>query len=209
MPRSRRPRPGAPTLKEQQSAETKARLIEAARRLFGEYGYHAVSVTEIARAAGVTHGMINAHFNAKAGLLYALISESNERQIAEAREAAAGPGTVLERIERVVTVFATHDLADPELLAVMQAYFWQWPDETEEENREQVADALTTIREILEAGIAAGELRAGLDLGVAIRAFFAIYTLGLRPAIYDRATVADCVAGIMEQVTLLIQGAHA
>ena len=209
MERPRHARPRGATKKSRQSDRTKQRLVAAARKLFEEHGYHRVSVTEIAKAAGVTHGMINAHFNAKAGLLYAMIDESNAEQIEATREAAKPDGTVLERLRRVMEVYASRDLRDRELLAVMQAYFWEWPDETEAHNRAQLAEALKIVATILEDGKASAEIRDDLDTDLAVRTIFAIYTLGLRPAVYDGATVADCVDGIMEQVTLLLEGMRA
>jgi AcrR family transcriptional regulator len=204
MMKKPRMRPSGPTLKDKQSAKTKAALIKAAKKLFAEYGYHNVSVTDIARAAGVSHSMINTHFNAKAGLLYQIIHESNAVQTKEAADLAQQGGTVTERLERIFRSFAEHDLKDPDLLAVMQSYFWVWPQETEAENREQLAEALAPARQVLEDGVASGALKADLDLDRAIRAIFAIYTMGLRPAVYDGASIDDCVAEIMAQVTLLL-----
>ena len=50
-----------------------AALIEAGARLFAERGPRAVSVREIARAAGVNHGLVHRHFGSKAGLLQAVM----------------------------------------------------------------------------------------------------------------------------------------
>ncbi|NDR56305.1 TetR/AcrR family transcriptional regulator [Aliiruegeria sabulilitoris] len=208
MKTKNRRRPSGPTLKQKQSAKTKAALIAAAKSLFAEFGYRNVSVTDIARAAGVSHSMINVHFNSKAGLLYQIIHESNEAQAAEATELAEDDGTVLKRLERIVRSFAMHDLADPELFAVMQAYFWSWPAETEMENRQQLAVALAPVRRVLEEGIASGEIPEGLDIDRAVRALFAIYTMGLRPAVYDNASTVDCIAEIMAQVTMLLRTAR-
>lgn len=46
-------------------AATTAALLDAARRLFGERGYHAVSIDEIAAGAGVTRGALYHHFTGK------------------------------------------------------------------------------------------------------------------------------------------------
>lgn len=201
---NRRARSSAPTAKDRQSAGTKARLLEAARRLFAERGYHAVPVTEIARAAGVTHGMINAHFHAKAGLLYALVRENNAAQRREAAAAAAAPGRTMARLRRAIEVYASGDLADPALLAAMQAYSWEWPPETEAENRLDLEATLAPVAATLAEGAAAGELPADLDVPRAVRAIFALYTLGLRPAVHDGASAADCVDEIMAQVGMLL-----
>ncbi|MEY8840928.1 TetR/AcrR family transcriptional regulator, partial [Cribrihabitans sp. XS_ASV171] len=148
----RRARPGGPTRKEMQSEETRKRLTDAARSLFDEFGYHAVSVTDIARQAGVSHGMINAYFHSKAGLLYHIIQESNWQQTEKARALAHGPGSAREKLRAVVEMFASHDLRDPELLAVMQSYFWTWPQEVEGQNRAELASALAPVAAILNEG---------------------------------------------------------
>lgn len=205
MARDTRRRPGGPTLKEQQSQRTKERLTAAAKKLFSEYGYHNVSVTDIGRAAGVSHSMINVHFFSKAGLLYQIIRESNASQAAEAAELADSEGTTAERLGRILGLFVEYDLEDPDLLAIMQSYFWIWPEETEQENRLDLAMGLAPVRKVLEAGVASGELQAGLNIERAIRAIFAIYTMGLRPAVYDHATKDQCAAEILAQVRMLLR----
>jgi AcrR family transcriptional regulator len=58
---------------EERKAETRARLLTAAADLFAEQGIDAVSVDEVARAAGRTSGAVYAHFGSKQGLLLALL----------------------------------------------------------------------------------------------------------------------------------------
>src|SRR4051812_28795223 len=57
------------------SAATKAALLRAARRLFGEQGYAATSVDEIVAAAGVTKGALYHHFGDKADLFRAVYEQ--------------------------------------------------------------------------------------------------------------------------------------
>lgn len=197
-------RPGGPTRKQQQSQDTRERLIAAAKELFAEYGYNAVSVTDIARAAGVSHGMINVYFNAKAGLLYHIIHESSDAQAEAAQRLADQDGSVMDRLRGIITAFAAHDLADPALLAVMQSYFWTWPAETETENREQLARALEPVALVLRSGVANRELASDTDVALTVQAIFALYTMGLRPAIYDKRTKEDCIDAIMAQINLLL-----
>lgn len=51
---------------------TRAALLEAARPLFAERGYEAVSSEEIVAAAGVTRGALYHHFDGKLGLFEAV-----------------------------------------------------------------------------------------------------------------------------------------
>lgn len=61
---------------------TRARLLEAARRAFGEHGYDATSIAEILQASGVTKGALYHHFETKAALFEAVLDQVVE-EIAE------------------------------------------------------------------------------------------------------------------------------
>ncbi|GEN34505.1 MULTISPECIES: TetR/AcrR family transcriptional regulator [Aneurinibacillus] len=54
---------------------TRERILDAARELFVTYGYRNVSMRQIARELGYSHGSIYYHFENKAELFYALVSE--------------------------------------------------------------------------------------------------------------------------------------
>jgi AcrR family transcriptional regulator len=53
--------------------ESRARIVEAAGRLFSDRGYDGVSVRELARRAGVNAAAINYHFGGKEGLYHAVL----------------------------------------------------------------------------------------------------------------------------------------
>jgi AcrR family transcriptional regulator len=53
--------------------ESRARIVEAAGRLFSERGFDGVSVRELARRAKVNGAAINYHFGGKAGLYHAVL----------------------------------------------------------------------------------------------------------------------------------------
>src|SRR3954452_735730 len=60
----------------------RGRILEAALELFGERGYHAVSVAEIGARAGIAKSVLYHHFGSKAGLFEA-IAESETRDLQE------------------------------------------------------------------------------------------------------------------------------
>lgn len=53
----------------EQMAENRQRILEVASRLFREKGFEAVSVVEVMKAAGLTHGGFYGHFKSKDDLI--------------------------------------------------------------------------------------------------------------------------------------------
>jgi AcrR family transcriptional regulator len=64
------------------AARNRERVLEAARALFAERGVHAVSMAEVAEAAGVAKGTVFHRFGDRAGLALALLDE-HERELQE------------------------------------------------------------------------------------------------------------------------------
>ncbi len=58
------------------SAETRARLIDAARALFAEDGARKTTVQGIAERAGISRGSIAWHFGSKQGLVAAVVTDA-------------------------------------------------------------------------------------------------------------------------------------
>jgi AcrR family transcriptional regulator len=65
---------------------TRARLLDAAGKVFAERGYQAASVDEIAAAAGLSKGAVYWNFDSKDELFLALLEERIDRPIAETAE---------------------------------------------------------------------------------------------------------------------------
>ena len=66
-------RPRTRTSQAERRADTRARLLEAAARLFAEHGIDGVSVDSVAEAAERTSGAVYDHFGSKHGLLMAVL----------------------------------------------------------------------------------------------------------------------------------------
>jgi AcrR family transcriptional regulator len=88
MARTRTDAPGAPDaerprlLPATDTADTKAKILDAAYRRLAQEGYAALSMREIAKDAGVNHALINYHFRSKDQLVIAVLDEAN-RQLLE------------------------------------------------------------------------------------------------------------------------------
>ena len=59
--------------------EKKEKILEAALALFAKEGYHATSTSKVAKAAGVSEGLIFRHFGNKEGLLQAILEVGEDK----------------------------------------------------------------------------------------------------------------------------------
>lgn len=59
-----------------QAEQRRCALLSISLRLFSEKGFHATSIRDIARAAGITEGLIYHYFRSKKDLLKAIVQES-------------------------------------------------------------------------------------------------------------------------------------
>jgi AcrR family transcriptional regulator len=92
----RAPEPEHPaSLRAAQVAQTRAALLAAGRRLFGENGFRSTSVEDLAREARVTTGALYHHFPTKTALFEAVFTQAHVDLLmaaTHAAQAAAGEG---------------------------------------------------------------------------------------------------------------------
>ena len=72
-------------------ATRREEILDAARRLFAERGYTAVSASEVARQAGITPGLLHHYFGGKRGLFITLVERLGPQIIEVIRVDTARP----------------------------------------------------------------------------------------------------------------------
>jgi AcrR family transcriptional regulator len=85
-------------------AERRAVIVEAAGRLFGERGYEATRLDEIAAAAGVTKPIVYRHFDSKRDLYLALLDRHRD-DLAGFVASIPARGSTEERLRTVLEVW--------------------------------------------------------------------------------------------------------
>ena len=137
----------------QRRAATRRALLDAARSMFAEKGYHETAAEEIVRRAGMTRGALYHHYEDKKDLFRAVVDEM-EGEIDEEIEAAERaqpelPETVMAGYRAFVDA-----VLDPEM---RRTFFLDGPSVLGWEWREiDARHAVGTIEEGLEALIAEG-----------------------------------------------------
>ena len=88
-------------------AETRARLLETAERLFGERGFKRVTVREICKAAKANVAAVNYHFGDKLGLYREVLQGAIDamRETSEAARVAGAGQPPEEQLRRFIGVF--------------------------------------------------------------------------------------------------------
>jgi AcrR family transcriptional regulator len=90
------------------SEERRATIVEAAGRLFGERGYDATRLDDIAAAAGVTKPILYRHFDTKRALYLALLERHRDDLASFAAMIDAVEGTGDERLRAVLEDWLTY-----------------------------------------------------------------------------------------------------
>jgi TetR/AcrR family transcriptional regulator len=67
--------------KKRDAAGTKARVLDAAERLFARKGFHGTSLAEISRSSGISDGLILYHFKSKEGLYGQVVEQISARYL--------------------------------------------------------------------------------------------------------------------------------
>ena len=103
---------------QQRSEETRARIIEAAIKLFSARGYNAASVDDICEAAGISKGAFYHHFESKQALFLALLDgwlQTIDNAIDASRDKTA-PETFMQMTEAFPYIFETAEEGLPMFL---------------------------------------------------------------------------------------------
>jgi AcrR family transcriptional regulator len=86
------------SLRAEQVAQTRAALVAAGRRLFGENGFRGTPVEDLAREARVTTGALYHHFPTKTALFEAVFVQAHMELMTSATEAAMGAEDGLDEL---------------------------------------------------------------------------------------------------------------
>ena len=142
--------------REESAARTRRRLLDAARTVFAEHGFHGASLAAVAETAGLTKGAVYSQFKSKADLFLAFQEERNAATLAyveEALEALAAP----EQLTRWLARYWTRRLREGPEWTLLLIEFWasacRDPDVLER-FRDQHDRLIVTSGALLEAAAA-------------------------------------------------------
>jgi len=193
--------------REQSRANTRERLLRAARRVFARSGFHGASVEEIASEAGFSTGALYSNFTGKEDLFLVLMEREIDEYAREIAEAVRARASIAERATGGARQWMTMIERDPEVLLLFME-FWAY-GVRDARVRPKVAARFAQVRELLTKLIADGVREFDLELDIpAEQLAVAIDALGdgiARQKLADPDAVPDELMGRV--LSLLLAGA--
>ena len=181
---------------------TRQLILREAVALFGEIGYRAASLREIASRCGISHPGLLHHFASKELLLAAVLAE---RDAADAERFLPPEGSGLDQLRRLVAL-VEHNAAAP---AIVELHATLSAEATDPDHPahgwfvSRYAQTRTLFRRVFEQARADGVLRPDVDPAVAATTLAAIMD-GLQIQwLLDRDSV-DMVAPLRDHLTRLL-----
>ena len=148
--------------REQSKANTRERLLAAARTVFASSGFHGASVDEIASMAGYSTGALYSNFDGKEDLFLELMEREIKEHAREISEAVSERSSIADRATGGARQWMTMIEHEPELLLLFTE-FWAY-GVRDVQVRPKVAARFAQVRELLTRLIAEGAREFDLQL---------------------------------------------
>jgi TetR/AcrR family transcriptional regulator, fatty acid metabolism regulator protein len=158
--------------KAEAAAAKRARILDAAVKVFAQEGFYNAKVAQIAQAAGVADGTIYLYFKSKDDLLISLFEDRMERVNANLRAALAASPSAVERLRAVVRLHLQLVVENRHMAEVVCVELRQSSKFIKEYANPKFAEFLRLIAGAVADGQARGELRADADPQIIARALF-------------------------------------
>jgi AcrR family transcriptional regulator len=165
------------------AAQTRQLVLDTALTVFSRKGYAATTLDDIAKEASLTRGAIYWHFKDKAELYSVLIQETSAQVYTTSANILAQSGSPLEKLQRYLIWQLEAVETDAPYRAIVELMLFKsevTPDMAQAMRQKSAGTAavIAQLEGLIQAGMAAGEIRLDLDARAA-----ALAALGLTSGI--------------------------
>ncbi|HUW49466.1 MAG TPA: TetR/AcrR family transcriptional regulator [Sulfuricella sp.] len=145
-------------------ADATERILAAAKDLFAESGFNAVSMSAIAELAGVSKANIFHHFKSKNELYLAVLKTACSESLPQMDRLGNGSGALVERLRDFSLSHLANILRDEKVSRLIQRDLLKNGPQRGKELAEQVfGQNFARLVDILRSGQKKGELREEID----------------------------------------------
>lgn len=152
------------------NSEKYNRILEAACKVFAEFGFHQSTISLIAKEAGVADGTIYLYFKNKDDILVQFIEYKTKLVFERFREAVEQAGSAVEKLRNLIRTHLGEFQKDPNMAIVYQAQTRYMQNGLAHESIKAMSKMYRDIvAEIIELGQEEGTIRRNLYIGLVKR----------------------------------------
>jgi AcrR family transcriptional regulator len=194
-------------VREVQKQATREKVVEAARSLFEEIGYEETTIRMVAERAGVSVGSVFTTFESKVDIFNYILFEKFETLFSELQRISPYlKGSACHRIASLMSIAYGVECRQLDLMISHLAASHGWPRRIEDEHNKRRARLIGLFRDVLDQGVASGEIRLDVDLDQFIDILLAVYQRNYRRAYYEKLTPEELSALAEHQVSVMFTG---
>lgn len=155
------------------ASDRRKQILRAAVDVFAERGFHRARVSDIAQRAGVAHGLIYHYFESKDDVLHSVFEENWSVFLKVLRDLRDNPGcSAAAKLRSVAGLLIDALEVAPSIIQVIIQEILRSNRFAHSEKVSAFNEAFSIVRDIVESGQTAGELRPTVDAQVSAYMFF-------------------------------------
>jgi len=197
-----------PTRRALAKQQTRAKVLQAARRLFSEHGYEGATIRDIAAAAGMSTGAVFANFSDKSDLFREIMSNDMTALAEAMREAAGRARGVEDVLLKIFTAGYTFYKSQLPLARAAFSVSWAPQDGPVLRNAPEALALRELITEQLTLAVARGELGQEAETKLRSQMLFDAYLSNFPQAIFEGWSLDALQARARDQIRILLAGAR-
>lgn len=151
--------------------DKRARILDAAIKVFARAGYHGSRVSDIAREAGIAYGLVYHYFKNKEEILSTIFEERWSGFLEAVEAIGEAPTSTEDRLVSVAALILNAYRVRPEWVKVLVLEIQRSSRFAEPQQIRAVGRFFDAVARILRSGQEKGELRPGVDPEVACYVF--------------------------------------
>lgn len=190
-------------------ARTREKLLESAKRLFMTHGYDGATMRDIANDAGLSTGAVFANFVDKADLFNEVVLADFRNTYDRMRESVPDDAPVTERLLVMLSAAYEFHLSQLPLLQAGISVSWSQGLNGELGDRPARRAVMGFIAEVVEAGVARGELKPDTDAALASDIVWDCYLGNYRGAMFGDWGLDHLTDRLRRQIDMVLSGARA
>jgi AcrR family transcriptional regulator len=197
-----------PTRRALAKAQTRQKVLAAARRLISEQGYEGATIRDIAAAAGMSTGAVFANFTDKSDLFREIMVDDMKSLLGAMRDSADRGRGVEDALLKVFVAGYTFYKSRLQLARAAFSVSWDRDGGPLLRNLTSATALHELFAEQLNAAVERGELSQEADVKLRSQMLFDTYLSNFPQAIFEGWSLDALQARARDQIRILLAGAR-